>query len=268
MLQKQIVTSFPHERAAPSRIDHGRGEADVRYAIYFAPAPDSAWWHFGCAWLGRDPVADVPITQPEVATIDAAYLTRITAAPRRYGFHATLKAPFRLAPEHAAREVYLQAANLACSWVTAQLPPLKLCVLDGFVALGFAPGQTGTGAAHAIAAQCVSCFDNLRARPSATELARRHAAGLTPRQSSLLREWGYPYVFDEFRFHLTLTGHLPPEEQQHVMQTLGPMVDALNSQPLALDAISVYVQPARDAPFVVTRRYGFDGNIEIYRNDP
>ncbi len=288
MPQKQTLTSHAQQRAVMPHATHardamavptvrsGRAVRSVRYAIYYAPRPDSAWWHFACTWMGRDPVTDTLVAQPAVATLDAAYLAHITAAPRRYGFHATLKAPFRLAPEYSVRDVYLQAANLASSWMTTPLPPLTLRAMGSsmdtsdntFIALGFAPEQKGIGPAHALAAQCVSCFDNLRARPDAAELAWRRAAGLTPRQMSLLAEWGYPFVYDEFRFHLTLTGHLPPQERERILQTLSPMIDALNAQPLHLDAIAVFVQPEPDAPFVVTRRYGFDGSIDIYRDDP
>ena len=240
----------------------------ARYAVYFAPQPDSAWWRFGSAWLGRDAVADAPVARPAVAGMEAAYLTRITAEPRRYGFHATLKAPFQVTPEYTARDVYVQAATLASTCVTATLPRVTLRVIDGFVALGYDREQSGVAATHATAARCVSCFDNLRARPSAAELARRRALALSPRQASLLQQWGYPFVLDEFRFHLTLTNRLRLEEQQPVIQALSPLIDALNTQPFQLDALSIYVQPAPDAPFVVTRRYGFDGSVDIYHDDP
>jgi hypothetical protein len=290
MSQKQTMTSHAQQHAAMPHVTRAReamttptvrSGRPARYAIYYAPRPDNAWWHFACAWMGRDAVTDTLVARPPVATLDPAYLAHITATPRRYGFHATLKAPFRLAPEYTARDVYLQAANLASSWMTAPLPPLTLRAMgnamdsatdtssiDAFITLGFAPDQTGTGPAHALAAQCVSCFDNLRARPDAAEIARRRAAGLTSRQMSLLAEWGYPFVYDEFRFHLTLTGPLPPQEREHILRTLSPMVDALNAQPLQLDAIAVFVQPEPHAPFVITRRYGFNGSVEIYRDDP
>ncbi len=246
------------------------GEAlahEARYAIYFAPREDSVWWKFGCAWLGRDPVADTPVPVFALAPFDAAYLARITTMPRRYGFHATLKAPFRLKSSYGARDVNQQASHLALSLEPAALPPLRLCAIDGFVALGFERRDLGTANVNAIAAQCVSCFDNLRARPEAQELARRHAAGITLRRANLLAEWGYPYVFDEYRFHLTLTNRLTAGEQQQVICALTPLVDTLASEPLLVDALAVYRQAAGDAPFVVTRRYGFDGTVKIYRDD-
>ena len=158
--------------------------------------------------------------------------------------------------------------------MAAALPPVQLCVIDGFVALSFpregsdsrdSGSVLNAPAVNALAAQCVSAFDNLRARPDAKELARRHAVGLTPRQGNLLAEWGYPYVFQEFRFHMTLTNHLPVREQQAVIDALAPAIAELNSQPLMLDALAIYYQPEAHAPFVVTRRYGFDGSVDIYR---
>ncbi len=245
-----------------------------RYAIYYAPHHDSAWWRFGSAWLGRDAITNAAIARhvpPALAasTPDVSYLARITAAPRRYGFHATLKAPFRLKAGYTARDVYLQADDLAQSLMAAALPPVQLCVIDGFVALSFpregSDGLLNVPAVNALAAQCVSAFDNLRARPDAKELARRHAVGLTPRQGNLLAEWGYPYVFQEFRFHMTLTNHLSANEQQSVIDALAPAIAELNAQPLTLDALAIYYQAEPNAPFVVTRRYGFDGSVDIYR---
>ena len=161
----------------------------------------------------------------------------------------------------------------AQSLMAAVLPPVQLCVIDGFVALSCPrEGQearvtANSPAVNAVAAQCVSAFDNLRARADAKALARRYAPRLTPRQENLLAEWGYPYVFQEFRFHMTLTNILPPGEQRVIMDVLAPCVARLNAQPLLLDALLVYHQPVPDAPFVVTRRYGFDGSLEIYRDD-
>jgi hypothetical protein len=207
------------------------------------------------------------VAQPALATLDAASMASFTAEPRRYGFHATLKPPFRLAPGHYPRDVYMQAANLAASLTALPLAPLALTEIDGFVALGLAAAAAGAAASSAVAAQCVAGFDNLRASPDAAELARRQVTGLSVRQVQLMAAWGYPYVFEEFRFHLTLTGRLPQAQRQRVIDALKPAVAALQAAPLTLDALTVYLQPQRDAPFVVTRRYGFDGSVEIYRDD-
>jgi putative phosphonate metabolism protein len=251
------------ERPRPA-VAPGHHDA-ARYAIYFTPPRQSVWWLFGCAWLARDAITDTPVVPPVVAGFDADAITHITSAPRAYGFHATLKAPFRLAPGYRAQDVYLQAANLAQSLKPAPLPPLQLAAIDGFVALTFAAAAPGAPACHALAAQCVAGFDHLRARADAEELARRHAAGLAPREAHLLAAWGYPYVFDQFRFHFTLTGRLPAAQCERVIDTLRPLVEAMHAQTLAFDALSVFEQPAPGMPFVVTRRYGFGGEVEVYR---
>jgi putative phosphonate metabolism protein len=233
-----------------------------RYAIYYAPATRSAWWQFGSEWLGRDAAADVAMAPPRLPEFESGQISRITTAPRQYGFHATLKAPFRLGPGCTPYDLYRQAAVLATSQEPFRLPALELTVLDGFVALrpvGHVPGLSG------LAAQCVLAFDNLRAAVSRAERERRRAQGLTGRQEELLAEWGYPYVFDEFRFHLTLTGRLAREEQSRVIKALAPRVAELNAEPPMVDALSIFVQPGAPAPFHVARRYHFSGGVEIYR---
>jgi putative phosphonate metabolism protein len=237
-----------------------------RCAIYFAPPPQSAWWRFGCAWLERDPVTGAAVEPLPCDLSGSSSIVRVTAEPRRYGFHATLKAPFRLAPDHGLHHVYAQAASLAITLKPVALPALRLCEIGDFVALGNADGDGAEAGCHRIAAQCVAYFDNLRARPDAAELSRRRAAGLTPRQNELLAKWGYPHVFDEYRFHVTLTGKLPRALRRCVMDALATHVHALRGEPLLLDALTVFVKPAPDAPFVVTRRFGFDGHVEVYRD--
>ncbi len=243
---------------------------DARFAIYCAPNVNSAWWKFGSAWLGRDAISSDSTAHRNHGELDSQFIHRITATPRRYGFHATLKAPFQLSAGRVAQHVYLQAETLAASLRPVRLPPPRLQVIDGFVALGFdredAASRAASAAANAIAAQCVSCFDNLRARPDAVEIARRQAAGLSARQACLLAQWGYPFVFDEFRLHFTLTERLNPADQERVIDALSPAVAALGAEPFMLDALSIYLQPSPAEPFVAVRRYGFDGSLEIYGN--
>lgn len=221
-----------------------------RYAVYFAPEPGSAWWRFGCAWLGRDPNIALARAEP----LGDGFARSITREPRQYGFHATLKAPFRLAPGHHASELHLQASLLARELETFTLPPLEAVVLDGFVAL---MPVSPCAATRALAERCVAAFDNLRAPPSRAELARRQLASLTARQSALFAQWGYPYVLDEFRFHLTLTGKLARADQDRVLRALAPAIAALNEEALRVDALSVFMQHAPEAPFLPVRRYAF-----------
>ena len=85
------------------------------------------------------------------------------------------------------------------------MPALQITSLGSFLA--FVPGQASTELPQ-LASSLVSELDPLRAPLSDAELTRRRAAGLTPAQEMLLKKWGYPFVMDEFRFHLTLSGRL------------------------------------------------------------
>src|SRR5262249_27221085 len=130
-------------------------------------------------------------------------LRAATEAPRHYGFHGTLKAPFRLADGCDAGMLRRALATFAAGRTSFAIDALQLQDIGNFLALtprGPAPRLND------LAAACVVEFDSYRAPPEPAEIARRQAAGLTPRQQALLARWGYPYVLDEFRFHLSLTG--------------------------------------------------------------
>ena len=68
-----------------------------RYAIYFVPAPDSDIYRFGAAILGYDAFSGHPLPFADGLTATFADWHDLTRDPRKYGFHATLKAPFSLA---------------------------------------------------------------------------------------------------------------------------------------------------------------------------
>ncbi|HWB51753.1 MAG TPA: DUF1045 domain-containing protein [Stellaceae bacterium] len=223
-----------------------------RWAVYFAPAPGSPLARFGAEWLGRDAASGDPATQPVLAAIDAERLRAITAEPRRYGFHATLKPPFVLAAGYAAAALDAAVAALACGEAPFTAPPLRLSCLSGFWALTL---SAPCPPLHALAERCVGALDRFRAPAGDTELARRRRAGLTPRQDELLTRWGYPYVMDEFRFHMTLTARLDASEAAVVAPALEPLAAPLCREPLAIDALSLFHQPRRDAPFRLLRRY-------------
>lgn len=225
----------------------------ARFALYAAPAPDSPLEAFASAWLGRNPRTGDAVRQSLMSDLDAERMAAITASPRRYGFHATLKAPFALAAgAHAA--LLHETARVFAETREAFDLPLRVASLDGFLAL---VPDTPSPAVHRLADDCVRQFDRFRARTSEAELAKRRAAGLTPRQDACLRRWGYPYVFDEFRYHMTLTERLPPPLHDAVLAHLQEVTRPLLERPFRLDALAVFEEPERGAPFVVTARYPF-----------
>jgi putative phosphonate metabolism protein len=230
-----------------------------RYAIYFAPPPDSPWWRFGSRWLGYDAATGEPVPQLAIPGVAPERFAALTREPRRYGFHATLKAPIRLAPggTPAALESRLQA--FAAERAPFALPRMVTAELRTFLACVF---ETHHPATQALADACVTAFDDLRATLNRTELARRLARPLSEREAAHLDRWGYPYVFDAFRFHMTLTrslGRVSHAEAQAIRAAAADAVDALADVPLVCDAVCLFVQPRADAPFRIARRFPFGG---------
>lgn len=215
----------------------------ARVAVYFAPATDSPWWAFGSAWLGRDAVTDAALEQPAVAGVDLAALT---VAARRYGFHATLKAPFTLAPGVSLDALAHQLDCLARRLPALPLGALRPARLADFVALRPA------GADHAriehLAHECITSLEHLRAAWDVAEFERR-AAGLDARGRELLQRWGYAHVFERFRFHLTLSAPVDEARAQRLIEAVQPAVEHLNrTHPPRLDRICLFVEPAPGAP--------------------
>ncbi len=223
-----------------------------RYAIFHAPPEGGALADFGARWLGWDPArgrrrAHPPSPDPAVA------VSEVTRTPRRYGFHATLKPPFRTAAPRA--ELDAAVAALAARTAPFDAPPLALRRLGRFLALvPSAPCARLDALAHA----CVSGLDAFRAPASEEELARRRAAGLTPRQEEMLRRWGYPYAGEEFRFHMTLTGSLDPDEAEAVERVLAAMTAPLTAAPTPVRDICLFGE-AQDGFFHVVRRFALAG---------
>jgi putative phosphonate metabolism protein len=221
-----------------------------RYAIYWAPPDDSALGRLGAAWLGRDAATDRPLARPAIDGFSANELEALTAEPRRYGLHATFKAPFRLAPGKSAAAFEQALAGFASRTRPVAAPPLRLKRIGRFLALvaGRHVGIDG------LAAACVESFDEFRAPPEAAELARRRAARLTPAQAANLERWGYPYVMAEFRFHVTLTGPIDLATAAGLEPRLAALFAAAMTPPLAIDALALFVEAAPGAPFRLLRR--------------
>src|SRR5438445_432365 len=80
------------------------------------------------------------------------------------------------------------------------------------------------------------------------------ATGLSARQAELLARWGYPYVHDEFRFHMTLTGPIADDERPAFLASLVKAYDGLSGDHLELGAISLMRQDDRTSRFHVVAR--------------
>lgn len=219
----------------------------ARYAIYFAPDKHSAWWEFGAHWLGRDEHDNTVLPQPPLEGISPLELKRITQAPRRYGFHATLKAPFRLAAGHDETSLITRLGTVAQALEPVALGALRVAMLDNFVAL--IPGTAPAGL-QVLAAACVTGLDDLRAPLREADLIRRRIEHLDEREAELLALYGYPYVMERFRLHLTLTGPVEALVAQRVVDTVAAKISRLNADiPLSLDRLCLFVERTPGASF-------------------
>jgi putative phosphonate metabolism protein len=228
--------------------------ATARFAIYYAPPRASGWWGAGSEWLGRD--AETGVTHEARADFPplSQTLARLTNDPRRYGWHGTLVAPFRLADGVEARDV-VDAAQRWARTQTRFALPVEAATLGRFVALRPVGDEAGARIRE-LASNALRTFAALRAAPSAADLERRLAAPLTERQRALLAEWGYPYVFDEFRFHMTLSNSLEDaQDRAAIVQWWQAQAQQLG--PLPVDGIALFVEPAPGEPFVLWQRIAF-----------
>lgn len=225
-----------------------------RYAIYFLPEPGSPLAVFGSHWLGRDCATGDIVAQPGVPGLAPETLAAITESARNYGFHATLKAPFHL--KSGWTEVDLRdAMRTSAASLEAFDVGLALRDLGGFLALMMAPSDHRM---TELAAACVREFEPFRAALSDRDLERRRKANLSAQQDTLLQRWGYPYVMEEFRFHMTLSKRLPDgPERAAVIAALETLTAEVTAKPASIDAISLVKQDTRDGPFVLVERFPF-----------
>jgi hypothetical protein len=174
--------------------------------------------------------------------------------PRLYGFHATLKPPFALAPGRSAAELARSFESFSRESFAFTVPALTLAEIGGFLAL--VPSAPCPDLDR-LAERAVRAFDAFRAPPAGGELERRGQASLDGRERELLAAWGYPYVLDRWRFHMTLTGRLEPDDRTRVRAALAPLVAPYCREPIWVDAVALFVQPGPGVPFRYQSRFAF-----------
>ncbi len=224
------------------------GGAFRRYAVFHL-SDDPGLAAFGAAWLGWDAVAAREVPHPDIGLP----LAEITGTPRRYGFHGTLKPPFRLSAGAGPETLVAAVERIAAAAAPVRLAGLVPARIGSFVAL---VPEGDSAALTALAARCVTALDAFRDPPEAGELERRRK-GLTPAQDAHLDRWGYPFVLDQFRFHLTLTGALEPNLAARVLAVLRDLPPPL-PRPCVLGSVSVLGERA-DGRFVEIRRLPLGG---------
>jgi len=236
-------------------------EKSRRYAVYFAPPENSALWRAGCGWLGRDAVTGETLGQQVGNGIAPSRLADITEAPRFYGFHATLKPPFHLHEDMTEAELIAAMEAFAAGRAAFEAGPLMVARLGRFLALVL---EAASPEMESLAADCVRAFDAFRAPSSRNDLKRRRQQGLTQRQDSYLRTWGYPYVMEEFRFHMSLTGGFDDEALRSQAEAiLNDRFEPFATQPLAVESVCLFQQDDRRTPFRLKARFPFGRQVGV-----
>jgi putative phosphonate metabolism protein len=224
----------------------------MRYAIYFTPGRDDPLTRVAANWLGRDPFTGATMPAPAIGRMSQAEIAFHTAAARRYGFHATLKAPFRLADGETEQSLDKAVEVFAESVDLVHLPRIRLDQIDGFFAL--LPEQR-LPALNQFADDIVVAFERFRAPLTDAEIERRNPDAMKPAEFRNLCQWGYPYVFEAFRFHMTLSGRVADHEAVRVRSAIEEFFGSLLDEPLLIDGIALFVEPEAGAPFHVRSRY-------------
>jgi putative phosphonate metabolism protein len=210
-----------------------------RYAIYHAAARGGVLDRFGAHMLGYDGWTGEDLSFPEDVVRSVPDWRDLTQDPRKYSFHATLKAPMALAD--GKTEAELLAACESFAGTPRPVPVIAPVVnsISGFLAV--VPTEP-SAELERLAADCVSAFDSFRAPLTPEDRARRNPAKLTPRQCDYLDRWGYPYVMEEFRFHMTLTGRLGSERREPLLAMLRERFAAVGLTRLVIDGIALFRQ--------------------------
>ena len=223
-----------------------------RYAIYYAAAAGSDLEHFGARLLGYDAGRGEDLPFPDEVLQAAPDWRDLTSDPRKYGFHATLKAPLPLAPGKTEAELLAACASFADT--PRSIPVIRPLIdsISGFIAVvpsGYSPEL------ERLAADCVREFDGFRAPLTPQDRARRNPSALTPRQREYLDSWGYPYVMEDFRFHMTLTGRLESGRREPILAMLRERFATLGLATLAIDRIALFRQDDAGSRFRILDQF-------------
>jgi putative phosphonate metabolism protein len=229
----------------------------MRVAVYFVPSGKSSLWSFGARAVGYDSFSGTHLPCFSGADFPEDAVREMTEEPRHYGFHATLRAPFELAEGVSIKEVERLSVEFAQARGRFVVPRLEVAALGRFLAL--VPPEPSEDL-NRLAADCVMAFEPLRGPLAAADLARRLRKPLTPRQQAYVARWGYPYIFEDFRFHMTLTGPLDDHVRARYLAMLSACYTGF-AEAVEIDAIALCVQRDRASRFEVVERYAFGAGV-------
>lgn len=227
----------------------------MRVAIYFTPDRDHPLTRRAAEWLGRDAFDD-RATRPPDASIDP-----YVSGPARYGFHATLKAPFRLAPGRSIDELHAELTRYSPSRDDIAVGRLRIRRIEGFFAL---TAQYPSPQLAGLKDHLCAGFEPFRAPLSEADVVRRRPETLTARQRDNPQRWFYHHTGPDFRFHMTLTNAVADEGEAHSLeQRLHDHFGPVLRKPIVIDALTLFVEPRPGEHFQVHSTHPLRAPIPI-----
>ena len=233
----------------------------MRYAIYFTPSLYDPLSVAAASWLGRNVYSGEAPEAPSIPGFSRQELAFHTAVPRRYGFHGTIKAPFHLRPDTDEAALLKALMHFAGTVAPFEIAGMEVARLGEFY--GLAPAAPCERMNH-LAASVIQAFDDFRAPLSDREIERRDPDRLTAPQFANLHRWGYPYVMDEYRFHMMLTGPIHPSLNPRFEKALRDYFDPLLREPLKISSLALFVEPEPGAPLRVHSQHPL-GKLSAHR---
>lgn len=229
-------------------------DVNMRYAIYYAPSQHDRLSQAAASWLGRCAFTGNAVRQASTDELSPGEMAHHTVAARRYGFHATIVAPFTLADNESEASLTGALDDYAALATPVIIPRLVLKRLGGFFAL--MPEPQGPDLTE-FAGDVVRSFSRFCAPLSESESRRRSASAVTPSQRQNVKLWGYPFVFDDFRFHMTLTGRVSDADAPRVQAAIEDHFGALIGSEVAINSLALFLEAETDAPFNIRSFHAF-----------
>ena len=222
-----------------------------RYAIYYAPPEGDYLSEFTASWFGWNPHRGTKVSYLKLNDLNFE-ISAITKNPRRYGFHGTLKAPFFLIRSRTVKELKLAILKLSLSVQKVEIKSMILQNLNGFVVITPAMENKAIGR---LAKKCVEELDLFREPEPIKKMQMRRSKGLSKSEERLLQKWGYPYVLENFKFHLTMSGKLKPEASQNVIDVLTSELQPVLKKPLLINQICLFGENIRHGNFEIIEKF-------------
>lgn len=220
----------------------------MRYAICFTPPASDPLSLVAANWLGRNVYSGDMLEPPAVRGLGIHEIAFHTAVPRRYGFHGVLKAPFHLSADMSESQLLRDLMRFAGTFAPFQISRLEIARLGSFYSLmPSAPCQQIQYLASAI----VQEFDRYRAPLSEADIERSDPDGLSAAQFANLHRWGNPYVMDEFRFHMPVTGSINAIDMPRIEAALRTIFEPVLKEPVMVSNVALMIEEGTGGPFRV-----------------